>query len=40
MKRTPKKKKSIKWFPGYDLHITALIIISVGALLIMQACNG
>ena len=35
-----KNKKEIKWFPGYDLHMTIGIVIIVGLVMIIKACNG
>jgi len=34
-----KKKVNIKGFPGYDFHLTVVIIISVIALGILKACT-
>ena len=34
-----KKKVNIKGFPGYDFHLTVIIIIGVIALGILKACN-
>ena len=34
-----KNKKKIKWFPGYDLHITVGIFLVLGMLLIAKGCN-
>jgi len=35
-----KKKKEIKWFPENDLFATILIVIIVGAIMLIKACNG
>ena len=35
-----KKKKEIKWFPENDLFATILIVIIVGAIILIKACNG
>ena len=35
-----KNKKEIKGFPGYDLHITIVIVIVVGIATIIKACNS
>jgi len=35
-----KNKKEIKGFPGYDLHITIGIVIIVGLVMTIKACNG
>jgi len=34
-----KKKIDIKGFPGYDLHLTVIIIIGFVALGILKACK-
>ena len=34
-----KKEKGIKWFPGYDLYITAAIAVVVGSAMILKACQ-
>ena len=34
-----KKKIDIKGFPGYDLHITIAIMISLGILMLIKACG-
>ena len=34
-----KKKINIKGFPGYDLHLTVIIIIGFLALGILKACK-
>ena len=34
-----KKKINIKGFPGYDFHLTVIIIIGVIALGILKACK-
>ena len=35
-----KNKKEIKWFPENDLFATILIVIIVGAIMLIKACNG
>ena len=35
-----KNKKEIKGFPGYDLHLTVIIIIGVISVGLIKACNG
>jgi hypothetical protein len=35
-----KNKKEIKGFPGHDLHITIGIVVVVGIVMIIKACNG
>ena len=34
-----KKEIKIKWFPGYDFHLTVIIIIGFVALGILKACK-
>ena len=34
-----KKEINIKWFPGYDLYLTIIIIIGFVALGILKACG-
>jgi hypothetical protein len=34
-----KNKKEIKGFPGYDLHITIGIVVAVGIVMIIKACQ-
>ena len=35
-----KNKKEIKGFPGYDLHLTVIIIIGMMTLGLIKTCNG
>tara|TARA_R110002020_G_scaffold238709_2_gene451216 strand:- start:807 stop:926 length:120 start_codon:yes stop_codon:yes gene_type:complete len=35
-----KNKKEIKGFPGCDLHLTIVIVIVVGIVMIIKACNN
>tara|TARA_R110000751_G_scaffold163383_2_gene269663 strand:- start:702 stop:821 length:120 start_codon:yes stop_codon:yes gene_type:complete len=35
-----KNKEEIKGFPGNDLFSTILIVIIVGAIIFIKACNG
>tara|TARA_R110002074_G_scaffold237448_1_gene409431 strand:- start:655 stop:786 length:132 start_codon:yes stop_codon:yes gene_type:complete len=35
-----KNKKEVKWFPGHDLSATITIVIIVGAIIFIKACNG
>ena len=38
-KRNKKKEKGIKWFPGYDLYVTAVIVVVVGSAMMFKACQ-
>ena len=35
-----KSKRQIKGFPGYDLHLTVIIIIGLITLGFIKGCNG
>jgi len=35
-----KKKLTRKWFPGHDLYLTLLIVVTVGVVTIVKACNN
>tara|TARA_R110002020_G_scaffold114047_1_gene262334 strand:+ start:616 stop:747 length:132 start_codon:yes stop_codon:yes gene_type:complete len=39
-KRKKKKEKDIKWFPDHDLHVTIMIVVAVGSVMVLKACNG
>ena len=39
-KSKKKEEKGIKWFPDHDLHITIMIVVVVGSVMMLKACNG
>ena len=35
-----KKKLTGKWFPGHDLYLTILIVVTVGVVTTIRACSN